>query len=174
MADLKTALATALQKSAVPGLRQKGQMEQIWLWIKDHPGSTVKRLKVDLRHLPPDNISSLLAQMEDRKMVTAEHVPVHPLPKFGKSLVKAYSVPVTLKTYELLPETPKVKPKKSAPKAVSRKAEKPLQPVAVPEPTVVSTPQQKTFQSQLDVKQLPVHEAMRIYRELRDIFGDLK
>lgn len=180
MSDLKTALLTALQKTPVPALQPKGQMEQVWLWIRDHPESTIRRLKVDLKHLPPDNISSLVAQLCHRKMVDYKLVLVRPVPKFGKAEVKAYTV--TMKTYELLPSPvvkkakAKAKEKNAAPTPPAQALQKALKSLesvtlaAVRPPVPEPTPEQQG----IDVQKLPVSEALRLYRDLRAIFGELQ
>lgn len=64
---MPTTMEHALQKA---GFATKSQSERIWLWLKDHPRKTSTEVAYAV-HIDKKNVTSLLAQLRARKMVTS-------------------------------------------------------------------------------------------------------
>lgn len=122
----------------------KTQMQRVWEWLKDHPGKTAKDLTAEFKL---KSVTSLLAQMGHRKMLTMELRPYH---KTGRN-VGHYYVASNMQAYELLPL---VKPKKQV---VEQLQEDP-QPAA-------------SQDTEIDIENMTLSEARKLYMRLHSYFG---
>lgn len=186
MADMQTALKQALSKAPSP-LVIKPLSERIWLYLKDHPGTTSKRLAIELRD-SQGSISSMLSQLCRRKMLTWQTEPVKPYKGRGAKHRRVFFVdPKMGGVYELLPEVVKSKPRTAAAavqkytsnKPVPESGEtKPLRVVghAGPEittPTLTIKPQIVTIAKSAEfIDGLTVAEARALYQHLHKMFGE--
>lgn len=171
MPDIKSALQNALAKAPAP-LQPKTQMEQVWLWIKDHPNITLSRLNSAMKHIPEGNIGSLTAQMVKRGMLetTEQRSPTAHIR--GKKTVNGYRVPANMPSYELLPLPPKVeKPQRP----VQPTTPQPITPAETKAPEPAAAKQQEpSLLDNEDVSRWPLTKAIAVYRQLRTILGDIQ
>jgi len=98
-----------LQSAIIKAVSFKPQIERIWLYLKDHPDSSAKRVRTELKL---DSASTILSQLEDRGMVTSSLF----YDNFGTR--KVYRV--VGKTYEMLPR--KVRNVKPEPETTPRQS----------------------------------------------------
>ena len=95
MPDMQTALQNALKDRP---LLLKSKMQRIWEWVSEHPDRTGKDIAVELKM---KDCSSMLAQMQRRKMLVSHPEPVH---KSGARQILRWRVnPGLHGVYELLP-----------------------------------------------------------------------
>ena len=95
MPDMQTALQNALKDRP---LLLKSKMQRIWEWVSEHPDRTGKDISVELKM---KDCSSMLAQMQRRKMLVSHPEPVH---KSGARQILRWRVnPGLHGVYELLP-----------------------------------------------------------------------
>lgn len=189
MPDIKSALSTALASTP---LKPKTQMHRLWLWIKDHPGIGVKRLKTEL-YINQASVSSLCTQMYMRSMLTRVKV------QDQKGEWKTqYSVEPKMRgVYELLP-LDKSKRKSRAPVAatlpaapaprqstpiVHYESARPIPPVIAFQepkgpvlrvPPVAETPQMPIGMVERSVEQYTIKEAREMWEILNKLFGEKK
>lgn len=182
MADMQTALKQALSKAPSP-LAVKPLSERIWLYLKDHPGTTSKRLAVELR-VSQGSVSSMLSQMCRRKMLTWLVETAKPYKGRGAKHRRVFFVdPKMGGVYELLPESVKSKPRvamaaahESKPKPASGEVA-PLRVVGhagpeIPTPLTIK-PQVVTIAQSSDfIDGLTVAEARALYQHLHKMFGE--
>ena len=171
MPDIKSALQSALAKAPAP-LQPKTQMEQVWLWIKDHPNITLSRLNSAMKHIPEGNIGSLTAQMVKRGMLetTEQRSPTAHIR--GKKTVNGYRVPANMPSYELLPLPPKVeKPQRPVQQPTQQQSAPAV--IQAPEPAAAKQ-QEPSLLDNEDVSRWPLTKAIAVYRQLRTILGDIQ
>lgn len=182
MADMQTALKQALSKAPSP-LAIKPLSERIWLYLKDHPGTTSKRLAIELRD-SQGSISSMLSQLCRRKMLIWQIEPVKPYKGRGAKYRRVFFVdPKMGGVYELLPEVVKSKPRVAV-AAVQEPRSKPAGDEAAPlrvaghagpeiptpltiKPQIVTIAQSADF-----IDGLTVAEARALYQHLHKMFGE--
>lgn len=153
------------------------------MYLKDHPGTTSKRLSIELRE-SPGSVSSMLSQMCRRKMITWQTEPVKPYKGRGAKYRRIYVIdPKMGGVYELLPEAVKSKPRVTAPAAQEPKpksaggAASPLRVAGhagpeIPTP-LTSKPQVVTIAQSADfIDGLTVAEARALYQHLHKMFGE--
>jgi hypothetical protein len=177
MADMQTAMKEALSKAPSP-LAIKTMSERVWLYLKDHPKTTAKRLSTELRE-PVSIISSTVSTLVRRKMLTFEVEAIRLKGGRGPKTHRRYSVePKMGGRYELWPIVVKSKSRKAT--RVSAPApQKPVQtlpPVhetgTVQQPPLTIKPQIVTIAKSQDfIDGLTVAEARALYERLHKMFG---
>ena len=148
MNDITIALKTA-------GVKLPSQMKRIWTYIKDHPNTTRDTLGKAL-NLPAGNISSLLTQMLNRKMITrtedSRRIMRSGISKF--ETVWVYNT--DMGEYEILPVCKKkAEPARSAPGPV-------LHVTPPPVPALLTT---------RNIPDMKLSDARDLYLELKKYFG---
>ena len=157
---MQTQMAEAMNKAlTVQGMKPKTQMELIWRYIKDHPGTKLKTLEAIFKRSTAQTLHSLWI----RKMVT--RTPETARDRRG-NIRQVYCYKVAMPDYELLPLPVKTKTGK-----------KPGPPVAMPLPyPPLAEPQPSLTAAQPDdlderINKMPVGEARVMYVKLKAIFG---
>jgi hypothetical protein len=141
------AVAVALARA---GVRAPPQMQQVWLWVKDHPHATIKDIGATLTQIPATSITSVVAQLVARKMLVAK-------PQWSDRARRDLAhYTAAGKAYELLPDTRQ--------KPVGRATSVALAPVVLAPVPVRSAVQEMT-------DRLTVGEARAVYEVLHRMFG---
>ena len=162
---MQTQMAEAMNKALVAqGMKPKTQMELIWRYIKDHPGTKLKTLEAIFKRSTAQTLHSLWI----RKMVT--RTPETVRDRHG-NIRRVYCYKVAMLDYELLPLPVKTK-------TVKTKTGKKLgPPVAMPLPyPPLAEPQPSLTAAQPDdlderINKMSVGEARAMYVKLKAIFG---
>lgn len=162
---MQTQMAEAMNKALVAqGMKPKTQMELIWRYIKDHPGTKLKTLEAIFKRSTAQTLHSLWI----RKMVT--RTPETTRDRHG-NIRQVYCYKVAMLDYELLPLPVKTKTVKA------ESSEKPGPPVAMPLPyPPLAEPQPSLAAAQPDdlderINKMSVGEARAMYVKLKAIFG---
>jgi hypothetical protein len=143
--------------------------KRIFDYIKDYPGRNATAITLALK-LAPNSTSSVISQLEQRKMVRSENILIK-VASGAKRLVKHYTV--CIKEYELLP-LPKeiVKPASQSVatcKVVPEEVAVPDKPLA----TLTVAPQMEDEAAMIRlVDSLTVRQARILHRLLKDMFRD--
>jgi len=130
------------------GVKTKTHQEILWNMAR----SSRARAYIDLTKQPEGNVSSLLSQMVNRKMLNQVRVDM----RTAAGMRKVAQYTIAIKKYELLPVS-KVK----RPPANSINIERIPACFEVVEPSV-------------DIEKLTVSQARTLYLKLHKLFGDLK
>ena len=177
---MTNAMTTALVSAGFPPITLA---KRIWLWLHDHPNKTTKEIAVAINEAPA-NVASRLSDMVARGMVMRANTR-RSLAISGPRRLIEYAV--ATKEYEILPVKKSAMPisrvaisaiEKVAPGAELKEASKPkniqavgdtlridrMIPAATAEPT--DPPPLR-----INVKALPLGEALRVYGELHAVFG---
>ena len=161
---MQTQMTEAMNKALVAqGMKPKTQMELIWRYIKDHPGTKLKTLEDCFKRSTAQTLHSLWI----RKMVTRTPETVR-----GRqgNIRQVYCYKVAMSDYEL-PLPVKTKTVKA------ESSKKPGPPVAMPLPyPPLAEPQPSLAAAQPDdlderINKMPVGEARAMYVKLKAIFG---
>ena len=157
---MQTQMAEAMNKALVAqGMKPKTQMELIWRYIKDHPGTKLKTLEAIFKRSTAQTLHSLWI----RKMVT--RTPETARDRRG-NIRQVYCYKVAMSDYEVLPLPVKAESSK-----------KPGPPVAMPLPyPPLAEPQPSLAAAQPDdlderINKMSVGEARVMYVKLKTIFG---
>lgn len=162
---MQTQMAEAMNKALVAqGMKPKTQMELIWRYIKDHPGTRLKTLESIFKHSTAQTLYSLWI----RKMVTrtTEAVRVR-----QGNIRQVYCYKVAMSDYEVLPLPVKTETVKT------ESSKKPGPPVTMPLPyPPLAEPQPSLAAAQPDdlderINKMSVGEARATYVKLKAIFG---
>lgn len=159
---MQTQMAEAMNKALVAqGVKPKTQMELIWRYIKDHPGTRLKTLESIFKCSTAQTLHTLWI----RKMVI--RTPETVRDRHGNTR-QVYCYKVAMPEYELLPLP--VKPetiKKSGPTVAMPL---PYPPLTEPQPSLAAPAAQP---DDLDerINKMPVGEARVMYVKLKAIFG---
>lgn len=164
---MQTQMAEAMNKAlTVQGMKPKTQMELIWRYIKDHPGTKLKTLEAIFKRSTAQTLHSLWI----RKMVTRTPETVR-----GRqgNIRQVYCYKVAMPDYEVLPLPVKTKTVKAE---SSKKPEPPVAmllpypPLAEPQPSLAAPAAQP---DDLDdrINKMSVGEARAMYVKLKAIFG---
>lgn len=175
---MTNAMTAALVSAGFPPITLT---KRIWLWLHDHPDKTVKEISAALNE-KPSHVSTRLSELTQRGMVTRTDVKRRQNVKHGRLKVAEYAT--AIKEYEVLPMKKPAKQISQAAISVIAKA------VALGEAskphdirTTVDTPkvdrvitaamdESATLSPlQINVKALPLGEALRVYGELHAVFG---
>ena len=162
---MQTQMTEAMNKALVAqGMKPKTQMELIWRYIKDHPGTKLKTLEDCFKRSTAQTLHSLWI----RKMVT--RTPETARDRRG-NIRKVYYYKVAMSDYEVLPLPVKAETVKA------ESSKKPGSPVAMPLPyPPLAEPQPSLSAAQPDdlderINKMPVGEARVMYVKLKAIFG---
>ena len=164
---MQTQMAEAMNKALVAqGMKPKTQMELIWRYIKDHPGTKLKTLEAIFKRSTAQTLHSLWI----RKMVT--RTPETTRARHG-NIRQVYCYKVAMLDYEVLPLPVKTETGKT------ESSKKPGAPVAMPlpyPPLAESQPSLSAPAAQPDdlderINKLSVGEARAMYVKLKAIFG---
>lgn len=154
-------MTTALQEA---GIKTPTVMYRIWNWLKDHPEKTAEDVTKALGSSYP--LNTQLTDMYKRGMLTVFKDKSHKkLITGAHPMVFRYSV-ANPREYVLLPK-PKKKSVKLAKPVIQRP--QPSLPKPVPKPVPAPTPV-STSQAKLDIDNMTVGEAKRIYAQLQEFF----
>ena len=159
---MQTQMAEAMNKALVAqGMKPKTQLELIWRYIKDHPGTRLKTLEAIFKRSTAQTLHSLWI----RKMVT--RTPETMRDRYG-NMRKVYCYKVAMLDYELLPLPVKTKTGKKPGPPVAMPL--PYPPLAEPQPSLAAPAAQP---DDLDerINKMPVGEARAMYVKLKAIFG---
>ena len=164
---MQTQMAEAMNKAlAAQGMKPKTQMELIWRYIKDHPGTKLKTLEAIFKRSTAQTLHSLWI----RKMVTRTTEAVRD--RRG-NIRQVYCYKVAMSDYEVLPlpvktETVKTESSKKLGPPVTMPL--PYPPLAEPQPSLAAPAAQP---DDLDerINKMPVGEARVMYVKLKAIFG---
>ena len=159
---MQTQMAEAMNKAlTVQGMKPKTQMELIWRYIKDHPGTKLKTLEALFKRSTAQTLHSLWI----RKMVT--RTPETARDRRG-NIRQVYCYKVAMLDYELLPLPVKTKSSKKLGSPVAMPL--PYPPLAEPQPSLAAPAAQP---DDLDerINKMPVGEARVMYVKLKAIFG---
>ena len=164
---MQTQMAEAMNKAlAAQGMKPKTQMELVWRYIKDHPGTKLKTLEAIFKRSTAQTVHSLWI----RKMVT--RTPEIVRDRYGKTR-QVYCYKVAMPDYELLPlpvktKTVKIESSKEPGPPVAMPL--PYPPLAEPQPSLAAPAAQP---DDLDerINKMPVGEARVMYVKLKAIFG---
>ena len=159
---MQTQMAEAMNKALVAqGMKPKTQMELIWRYIKDHPGTRLKTLESIFKRSTAQTLHSLWT----RKMVTRTSETVRA--RHG-NVRQVYCYKVAMLDYELLPLPVKTKTGKKPGPPVAMPL--PYPPLAEPQPSLAAPAAQP---DDLDerINKMPVGEARAMYVKLKAIFG---
>ena len=164
---MQTQMAEAMNKAlTVQGMKPKTQMELIWRYIKDHPGTKLKTLEAIFKRSTAQTLHSLWI----RKMVTRTPETVR-----GRqgNIRQVYCYKVAMLDYELLPLPVKTKTiKTESSKKLGSPVAMPLPylPLAEPQPSLAAPAAQP---DDLDerINKMSVGEARATYVKLKAIFG---
>ena len=159
---MQTQMAEAMNKALVAqGMKPKTQMELIWRYIKDHPGTKLKTLEAIFKRSTAQTLHSLWV----RKMVTRTPETVR-----GRqgNIRQVYCYKVAMLDYELLPLPVKTKTGKKLGPPVAMPL--PYPPLAEPQPSLAAPAAQP---DDLDerINKMSVGEARATYVKLKAIFG---
>ena len=159
---MQTQMAEAMNKALVAqGMKPKTQMELIWRYIKDHPGTKLKTLEAIFKRSTAQTLHSLWI----RKMVTRTPETVR-----GRqgNIRQVYCYKVAMPDYELLPLPVKTKTGKKPGPPVTMPL--PYPPLAEPQPSLAAPAAQP---DDLDerINKMSVGEARAMYVKLKAIFG---
>ena len=159
---MQTQMTEAMNKALVAqGMKPKTQMELIWRYIKDHPGTKLKTLEAIFKRSTAQTLHSLWI----RKMVTRTPETVR-----GRqgNIRQVYCYKVAMPDYELLPLPVKTKTGKKPGPPVAMPL--PYPPLAQPQPSLAAPAVQP---DDLDerINKMPVGEARAMYVKLKAIFG---
>ena len=159
---MQTQMAEAMNKALVAqGMKPKTQMELIWRYIKDHPGTKLKTLEAIFKRSTAQTLHSLWI----RKMVT--RTPETVRDRHGNTR-QVYYYKVAMPEYELLPLPVKKESDKKPGPTVAMPL--PYPPLAEPQPSLAAPAAQP---DDLDerINKMPVGEARAMYVKLKAIFG---
>ena len=159
---MQTQMAEAMNKALVAqGMKPKTQMELIWRYIKDHPGTKLKTLEAIFKRSTAQTLHSLWT----RKMVT--RTPETMRDRHG-NIRQVYCYKVAMLDYELLPLPVKTKTGKKPGPPVAMPL--PYPPLAEPQPSLAAPAAQP---DDLDerIDKMSVGEARVMYVKLKAIFG---
>ena len=159
---MQTQMAEAMNKAlTVQGMKPKTQMELIWRYIKDHPGTKLKTLEAIFKRSTAQTLHSLWT----RKMVT--RTPETMRDRHG-NIRQVYCYKVAMLDYELLPLPVKTKTGKKPGPPVAMPL--PYPPLAEPQPSLAAPAAQP---DDLDerINKMSVGEARATYVKLKAIFG---
>ena len=162
---MQTQMAEAMNKALVAqGMKPKTQMELIWRYIKDHPGTKLKTLESIFKRSTAQALYSLWI----RKMVTRTPETVR-----GRqgNIRRVYCYKVAMSDYELLPlpvktETVKTESSKKLGSPVAMPL--PYPPLAEPQPSLTAAQPDDLDER---INRMPVGEARVMYVKLKAIFG---
>ena len=162
---MQTQMAEAMNKALVAqGMKPKTQMELIWRYIKDHPGTKLKTLESIFKRSTAQTLYSLWI----RKMVTRTPETVR-----GRqgNIRRVYCYKVAMSDYELLPlpvktETVKTESSKKLGSPVAMPL--PYPPLAEPQPSLTAAQPDDLDER---INRMPVGEARVMYVKLKAIFG---
>ena len=162
---MQTQMAEAMNKALVAqGMKPKTQMELIWRYIKDHPGTKLKTLEAIFKRSTAQTLHSLWI----RKMVTRTTEAVRA--RQG-NIRQVYCYKVAMSDYEMLPLPVKTETVKT------ESSKKPGPPVTMPLPyPPLAEPQPSLAAAQPDdlderINKMSVGEARATYVKLKTIFG---
>ena len=164
---MQTQMAEAMNKALVAqGMKPKTQMELIWRYIKDHPGTKLKTLEDCFKRSTAQTLHSLWI----RKMVT--RTPETARDRRG-NIRQVYCYKVAMLDYELLPlpvKTKTVKAESSKKPGPPVAMPLPYPPLAEPQPSLAAPAVQP---DDLDerINKMSVGEARATYVKLKAIFG---
>lgn len=139
--------------------------KRVWLWLRDHPGKTCREIAVaigsDDRAASVALLDLCLRKMAHRRTVTRR------LGRRGEAR-KVFEYETCISEYELLPLPAKKESGKQAMPTVASAMAAGLikNSVAVAAPDVAHPA--------IDVKRLPLGEALRLYGELKVVFGGVE
>ena len=159
---MQTQMAEAMNKALVAqGMKPKTQMELIWRYIKDHPGTKLKTLEAIFKRSTAQTLHSLWI----RKMVT--RTPETARDRRG-NIRQVYCYKVAMSDYEVLPLPVKAESSKKPGPPVAMPL--PYPPLAEPQPSLAAPAAQP---DDLDerINKMSVGEARVMYVKLKAIFG---
>ena len=160
--NMQTQMAEAMNKALVAqGMKPKTQMELIWRYIKDHPGTKLKTLEDCFKRSTAQTLHSLWI----RKMVT--RTPETARDRRG-NIRQVYCYKVAMSDYEVLPLPVKAESSKKPGPPVAMPL--PYPPLAEPQPSLAAPAAQP---DDLDerINKMSVGEARVMYVKLKAIFG---
>ena len=157
---MQTQMAEAMNKALVAqGMKPKTQMELIWRYIKDHPGTRLKTLEAIFKRSTAQTLHSLWI----RKMVT--RTPEAVRYRHG-NIRQVYCYKVAMSDYELLPLPVKTETGKKLGSPVAMPL--PYPPRAEPQPSLAAAQPDDLDER---INKMPVGEARAMYVKLKAIFG---
>ena len=180
-------MTSALVSAGFPAM---SLIKRVWLWLHDHPGKTCREISVAIGRLPGD-VSVALLDLHRRKMVVRKKAK-HIVSNGARMTIFEYTT--CIREYELLP-LPAKKTESPTPTSSSASAtgetERAIRAAidAAKHHALTKEAEQKPHQdhSQPDtikwrepsylphpirVKDLSLGEALRLYGELKAVFGD--
>ena len=159
---MQTQMAEAMNKALVAqGMKPKTQMELIWRYIKDHPGTKLKTLEDCFKRSTAQTLHSLwIRKMVTRTLETARD-------RHG-NIRQVYCYKVAMSDYEVLPLPVKAESSKKPGPPVAMPL--PYPPLAEPQPSLAAPAAQP---DDLDerINKMSVGEARVMYVKLKAIFG---
>jgi len=162
----QNALTTALVSAGFPAMPLN---KRVWLWLRDHPGKTCREISDAIGALAGD-VSVALLDLHRRKMVARNKT--KRLAVNGTRMT-IFEHTTCIREYELLP-LPVKKTENHTPTAASATAFEMTrsaiqsQIAATARIAIDHTRNQPT----INIKDLPLSEALRLYGELKAVFGD--
>lgn len=157
---MQTQMAEAMNKALVAqGMKPKTQMELIWRYIKDHPGTKLKTLEAIFKRSTAQTLHSLWI----RKMVT--RTPEAVRYRHG-NIRQVYCYKVAMSDYELLPLPVKTETVKKLGSPVAMPL--PYPPLAEPQPSLAAAQPDDLDER---INKMSVGEARATYVKLKAIFG---
>ena len=157
--------------------------KRVWLWLRDHPGKTCREISTATGALAGD-VSVALLDLHRRKMVARNKTKRRAVNGTRMSL---FEYTTCIREYELLPRPTEERGVGRAPSATACAAiEKTAPDIRILEKTLEPKPPQEQvpadtlkFRRELpywpqpiNIKDLPLSEALRLYGELKAVFGD--
>lgn len=160
------AMTTALVSAGFPAMPIN---KRVWLWLHDHPGKTCKEVSAALG-VPQSSISVALKDLVDRNMALRT-----PRNRFtSKGVRPVFEYTTRIREYELLPRPSKKSASKAGASAAPiEKAPEQKPPAERGQPDALAFRRNLPYgQQPINVKDLPLSEALRLYGELKAVFGD--
>ena len=173
-------MTTALVSAGFPAMPLN---KRVWLWLHDHPGKTCREISAAIGALAGD-VSVVLLDLRRREMVVRNKT--KRLAANGTRMT-IFEYTTCIREYELLPKPIKKKGAGTAPSATaSAEIEKSAPDIHFLKKTLEPKPLQERgpadtlkFRRELpywpqpiNIKDLPLSEALRLYGELKAAFGD--
>lgn len=143
--------------------------ERVWRWLRDHPGKTCREISTATGALAGD-VSVALLDLHRRKMVARNKTKRLAI---NGTRMAIFEYTTCIREYELLP-LPVKKTENHTPTAASATAFE-MTPSAIQSRIATTTTiavDHARNQPTINVKQLPLGEALRLYGELKAVFGD--
>lgn len=172
---MPTNMEDALKKA---GIRTPTQFERVWRWLKDHQGKTSSEVAVGTKLDSPGLVSTILSQMENRKMIYSALEYRRHTKGAKRNHIKCWYTVVSLKEYVLLPKTKKITVPRtpatvlpSTPEVLKMEVEPkvPTNSLAWPNTDLNILSVEK--ERRINIESLSVKEAYDLYQQLLRYFG---